>query len=387
MKITGLETFLVFAHWRNWTIVRVDTDSGICGYGEGTLEGREQSVQTAIGELGRYLIGKDPFAIELHYQEMYRRAFWTGGAVLNSAISAAEMALWDIKGKALGVPVYELLGGRVRDRVKLYANAWYQGGASPDVMARQARETVARGFQGLKFNPFIRREGLDFYRLDNEILSVGVDCVAAVREAIGPSVDLFIDCNGIFNTVGNAVRAAKQLEPYNIGFIEEPIPHENLAEMAYFRSKVDIPTATGERLFTAFTFQQLLEIKGADIVQPDLCHCGGILEARKIAAIADTHYVAVAPHNPNGAIGNGATAQLAACVPNFLVLEYFPPEPWRHEVVTDSHVVQDGWLQIADTPGLGVQFDEQAARQRPYQPVDVYDLHRKDFNLKVPGFD
>lgn len=149
--------------------------------------------------------------------------------------------------------------------------------------------------------------------------------MAAVREAIGSTVDLYIDCNGVFNTVGNAVRAARLMEPYQIGFIEEPIPHENLTEMAYFRKKVDIPTATGERLFTTFTFQQLLELQGADILQPDLCHCGGILEARKIAALADTHYVAMAPHNPNGPIGNSATAHLSMSIPNFLVLEHFPP--------------------------------------------------------------
>ena len=192
-------------------------------------------------------------------------------------------------------------------------------------MAREAKETVARGYRGLKFNPFIRRSGFDFYRLDNSILNVGIDCVAAVREAIGPTVDLYIDCNGVFNTVGNAVRAARLMEPYQIGFIEEPIPHENLTEMAYFRKKVDIPTATGERLFTTFTFQQLLELQGADILQPDLCHCGGILEARKIVALADTHYVAMAPHNPNGPIGNSATAHLSMSIPNFLVLEHFPP--------------------------------------------------------------
>ena len=387
MKITGLKTFLIFAHWRNWTIVRVDTDAGIVGYGEGTLEGREKTVETAIQELGRYLLDKDPFAIERHFQEMYRRAFWTGGAVLNSAISAVEMALWDIKGKALGVPVYELLGGRVRDRVKLYANAWYKGGSSPEVMARLAKETVARGFKGLKFNPFIRRPGYDFYRLDNEILGVGIDCVAAVREAVGPAIDLYIDCNGVFNTVGNAIRVAKQMTAYNISFIEEPIPHENLSEMAYFRRKVDIPTATGERLFTAFSFQQLLEIGGADIVQPDLCHCGGILEARKIAAIADTHYVAMAPHNPNGGVGNSATIQLAACIPNFLVMEHFPPEPWRNRVVSDPFVIEDGWLEIADRPGLGVEFHEEAAKERPYEAVDLYDLHREDFKLQVPTFE
>ena len=387
MCITSLRTFLVHAHWRNWTIVKLSTDSGLVGYGEGTLEGRARSVETAITELGRYLVGKDPFAIERHFQEMYRRAFWTGGAVLNSAISAVEMALWDIKGKAMDVPVYELLGGKIRDRLKSYVSAWYRGDKSPEDMATRAKEVVARGMKGLKMNPFSRRPGYDFYRLENKILHVGIDCVAAVREAVGPEIDLYIDCNGVFNTVGNAIRVGKELEPYNISFIEEPIPHENLSEMAYFRRKVDIPTATGERLFTAFTFQQLLEVQGADVLQPDLCHCGGILEARKIAALADTHYVAVAPHNPNGAIGNAATVQLAACIPNFLALEQFPPEPWRHRVVSDDLIIEDGWMQIPDRPGLGVDFHEEAAAEHPYEPVDLYDLHREKFDLPVPKFE
>ena len=387
MCITSLRTFLVHAHWRNWTIVKLSTDSGLVGYGEGTLEGRARSVETAITELGRYLVGKDPFAIERHFQEMYRRAFWTGGAVLNSAISAVEMALWDIKGKAMDVPVYELLGGKIRDRLKSYVSAWYRGDKSPEDMAARAKEVVARGMKGLKMNPFSRRPGYDFYRLENKILHGGIDCVAAVREAVGPEIDLYIDCNGVFNTVGNAIRVGKELEPYNISFIEEPIPHENLSEMAYFRRKVDIPTATGERLFTAFTFQQLLEVQGADVLQPDLCHCGGILEARKIAALADTHYVAVAPHNPNGAIGNAATVQLAACIPNFLALEQFPPEPWRHRVVSDDLIIEDGWMQIPDRPGLGVDFHEEAAAEHPYEPVDLYDLHREKFDLPVPKFE
>ena len=398
LYITGLKTFLVGADWRNWAIVKIETDAGISGVGEGTLEGREQSVETAIRELERYLIGKDAFAIELHFQEMYRRAYWTGGAVLNSAISAVEHALWDIKGKALGVPVYELLGGKVRDRVKVYANAWFhgpeagaspQGSETPEEFAQAARKTVARGYRGLKFNPFSRRQGWDFYRLENAILNAGVDCVAAVREAVGPDVDLFIDCNGVFNTTGNAVRAGQAIAPYNIGFIEEPVPHENFREMAFVRQKVDIPIATGERLFTIFSFQQLLELQAVDIIQPDLCHCGGILEGRKIAAIADAHYVATAPHNPNGPIGYAASLQVAACVPNFFVLEQFPAEPWAEKIVPQSaqYRFENGFLEIPDRPGLGVDFDEEAAAEYPYRPRDLYDLHRPGWDSFRLSFD
>ena len=196
MRITEIETFLVGGSERrcNWLIVRVQTDAGIHGIGEATLEGRSATVETAVHELSRYLEGKDPFAIERHFQEMYRRAFYAGGEVQMSAISGVEMALWDIKGRALGVPVYELLGGRTRDRVQLYANAWYQQGMSPEEMAEAARDVVELGVKGLKFNPWGRRPGIDFSRLDNTVLNVGVDAVAAVREAVGPDIAIFIDC-------------------------------------------------------------------------------------------------------------------------------------------------------------------------------------------------
>ena len=387
MRVTELKTFLVGGSWRNWLVVKLETDEGIHGVGEATLEGKSATVEAAVKELARYIVGQDPFAIERHFQEMYRRAFYAGGAVLTSAISGVETALWDIKGKALGVPVYELLGGRARDRIKMYANAWYEQGMSPDEFANAAREMMRVGAKGLKFNPWGRRPGMDFYRLENSILNAGVDAVAAIRDAVGPDIDLYIDCNGIFNTVGNAVRAGKAVEAYNLGFFEEPVPHENIDAMAYVRSKIDIPVATGERLFTIFSFQQLLARGGADIVQPDISHCGGILEARKIAAIADSHYAAFTPHNPNGEVSYAAAVQVAACVPNFLALEHFPPEPWRFDVCSNPMVVEDGWLEVPDRPGLGVEFDEEAALEHPYEPVDLYNLHRPEAKLRVPSFD
>ena len=209
MRVTEVKTFLVGGSWRNWLIVKIETDAGIHGVGEATLEGKSKTVEGAVVELTRYIVGQDPFAIEKHFQEMYRRAFYAGGEVLTSAISGVETALWDIKGKALGVPVYELLGGRTRDRIKLYANAWYKQGMSPAEFEAAAKEIVRLGVKGLKFNPWGGRPGIDFYRLDNNILNTGIDAVAAVREAVGPDIDLYIDCNGIFNTAANAVRAAK----------------------------------------------------------------------------------------------------------------------------------------------------------------------------------
>ena len=386
MRITALKTFLVGGSWRNWLVVKIETDAGVHGVGEATLEGKSKTVEAAVAELARYLIGKDPAAIERHFQEMYRRAFYAGGEVLTSAITGVETALWDIKGKTLGVPVYELLGGRTRDRIKLYANGWYRQGMSPAQFVSAARKVVGLGAKGIKFNPWGGRPGIDFHRLENDILNAGVAVVGALREALGPSVDLYIDCNGIFNTVGNAIRAAKAVEQFNISFFEEPVPHENTDAMAYVRRKIDIPVAAGERLFTIFRFRELLARGGADVVQPDMAHCGGMLEARKIAAIADAHYAAFAPHNANGEISYASAVQLAACVPNFLVLEHFPPEPWRFEVCRNPLQVEDGWLKVPDRPGLGVEFDETAALDHPYEPVDLYNLHRPEMQLKIPQF-
>ncbi len=374
-RLADLETFLVGGGRWGWLIVKLVTEDGLYGLGEGSLEGRELSVQAVVHELKRYLVGQDPSRIERHYEVLYRDAVWTGGAVLQSAISAVEMALWDLKGKRLGVPVYELLGGRYRDRIKLYANGWWYAGGPPRDVADAARATVARGYRGLKFNPFNRQPGLDTHRLDNEILFDDVAYVAAVREAVGPDVDLYLDYNGVFANIGDALRVTHALEPYNVGFVEEPLPHENMAQLAYFRRAVRIPVATGERLNSPFAFQQLLAAEGADIVQPDLCHCGGIGAARKIAALAEAQYVPLAPHNPNGPVGESATVQLAACTPNFMVLEHFVPEPWRADVVGMPYRVHDGWLELPSAPGLGVDFDERAAAAHPFQPRDLFDFH------------
>jgi galactonate dehydratase len=378
-RVTDLKTFLVGGSRWGWLVVKVETDAGVYGLGEGSLEGREQSVAGVVRELKRYMVGQDPTRIERHYEVLYRDAVWTGGAVLQSAISAIEMALWDLKGKLLGVPVYELLGGRYRDSVKLYANGWWYAGGTPDDVALAARATVARGYGGLKFNPFNRQPGMDAHRLDNRVLHDGVDYVAAVRAAVGPDVDLYLDYNAAFANVGDAIRATRAMEAYNVSFVEEPLPQENMSEMADFRHRVNIPVATGERLFTPYAFQQLLAAGGADVIQPDLCHCGGLGAARKIAALGETHYVPLAPHNPNGPIGESATIQLAACTPNFMVLEHFEPEPWRAEVVGQPYAMREGWIDVPSTPGLGIDFDEAAAAAHPFQPRDLYAFHARNY--------
>lgn len=379
-RITGVDVRLVGGSRWGWVVALVRTGDGLSGIGEGSLEGREQSVATAIGELARYLTGKDAFDIERHVFALYREAVWTGGAVLQSALSAVEMALWDLKGKYLGVPVYELLGGSFRSEIDLYANGWWYAGGSPQQLARAAKQVVERGYRGLKFNPFNRQPGGDApFRLDTKVLARAADYVGAVREAVGPDVDLYLDYNAVFNSVGDAIMATRALAEYGPRFVEEPIPQENVTEMAYFRRQVEVPVATGERLFSPFAFEALLGARGVDVVQPDLCHCGGLLSALKIAALAEVHYVPVAPHNPNGPIGESASVQLAAAVPNFYVLEHFEPESWREEVTGRPHVIEDGRLRVGDRPGLGVDFDEEAAARHPFQVRDLLGFNEPTF--------
>lgn len=378
-RIADVKTFIVAGARWGWVIVKIETEHGLHGVGEASLEGRERSIAATVAELRRYLLGKNPSDITRHLFGLYREPIWSGGPILQCAISGIEMALWDLKAKMLEVPLYELLGGRMRGELRLYANAWWYQGGTPDDVARAAKATVDQGFFGLKFNPFNRQPDTEPFYLSPAVLATGVDYVAAVREAIGPDVDLFVDLNAAFMNIGDALRVAKALEPFSLGFIEEPLAQENHDQLAALRSRTTIPIATGERLFSAFEFHNLLRAGGADIVQPDLCHCGGLDAARKIAALAEACYVPVAPHNPNGPVCESASAHLAVSIPNFGLLEHFPAEPWRSEVVGSPYEVSGGVLRLVERPGLGIDFDEDAALARPYESKDIADFHERNF--------
>ena len=368
MKITTIETHYAAARGRPWILVKVLTDEGLYGWGEATLEGKEQTVMQAVAELARYLEGQDPFRIEQHWQQMYRGAFWVGGPVLNSAISGVEQALWDIKGKALGVPVYELLGGKCRDRVRAYANGWSRGARTPDDFARLAVETVGMGYTALKWDPF-GDAGLFIHK---EAADPAVECVRAVREAVGSAMDLLIEVHGRLSPA-NAIRIAHLLEEFFPFFYEEPVPPENIDALALVARSVRIPVATGERLFTKWGFKEVIEQQAAAVLQPDICHAGGILELKKIAAMAETYYLGVAPHNPNGPLSTAASVQLDACTPNFLIQEFLiSDEPLRSQLQREPYQVVDGYFEVPDRPGLGVEINEELLDQGPLVPRDMY---------------
>ena len=363
MKVTQIKTFICHAYRTNWVFVKVITDSGLYGVGEATLEYREPTVVQAIKELERYLVGKDPHNIEAFWHDTYRDAYWRGGVVLMSALAGVEMALWDIKGKDLGVPVYQLLGGKVRDSVKCYANAWFAGAKKPEEFAQKAKIAVKNGFSGLKWDPF----GKEYLNIDPKHLNDALDCIAAVKDAVGDQVHLIIEGHGRFN-VPTAVRIGNALEKFGILWFEEPIPPEDKKGIAWVRSKIATPVSGGERLYSRFEYADYLRMECADFWQPDVSHAGGIMEVRKIAAMAESHYIPVCPHNPSGPVANAATLQLAACIPNFYLLETMANDiPWRADVSTEKVKFENSEMFIPDLPGLGIDINEEEIAKHPYE--------------------
>ncbi|MCD4824312.1 MAG: galactonate dehydratase [Phycisphaerae bacterium] len=367
MKVTEIKPLICHAYRTNWVFVKVLTDSGLYGVGEATLEYREQTVATAVKELERDLVGKDPHNIEAFWHDAYRDAYWRGGPVLMSALSGVEMALWDIKGKALGVPVYQLLGGKVRNTVLCYANGWFAGAKTPDEFAAKASQAANAGFKAIKWDPF----GSAWMNISREQLTLAIDCVAAVRDAVGDRVDLLIEAHGRFN-IPTAVRIGHALEKFNILWLEEPVPPDNLDALIEVKNRIRVPVAAGERLYSRWDYRSLLAKNGTDFIQPDVSHVGGIMELRKIAAMAECCHIATCPHNPSGPVANAATLQLAACTPNFFFLETMSTDvPHRRKISNETVQFKDGMMAIPDKPGLGIDIDEQVIREYPYQPINL----------------
>jgi galactonate dehydratase len=366
MKITAIRTFICNAYRTNWVFVKVLTDvPGLYGVGEATLEYRELTVAQACQELERDVKGKDPRDIEAIWHDSYRDAYFRGGPVLMSAISAIDMALWDILGKDLGVPVYRLLGGAVRDRVPCYANGWFVGAKSPEDFGQKAADVVRDGFSAIKWDPF----GSAYRSLDAKQLHEALRCVEKVREATRGAADIIIEGHGRFD-LPTALRIARALEAFDVLWFEEPLIPDSLEALAELKTRVRVPIACGERLYSRWQFRSLLEMRAADYIQPDVSHAGGITELKKIAAIAETHYVPICPHNPSGPVANAATLQLAACLPNFYLLETMSCDvPWRRDVCHEVVTLDGGYMQIPTKPGLGVDICEEAIAQHPYQPT------------------
>ena len=367
MKITGIQTFIVDGQWWNWVFAKVTTDAGLHGWGEAPLAWKEHTAAIAISELGAVLLGEDPRHIEANLQLLHRGEYGGTGPVYNTAISALEQACWDIKGKDVGLPVHALLGGPCRDRIRVYANGWFEGASTPDEFARAAQAVVAQGYTALKWDPFT-----SWITASNQEIEEAAASVAAVREAVGDDIDLCVEVHGRLN-VTSAIAAAEALRPYRPFFYEEPLRPDNPAAYAKLaQAQIGMPIAAGERFFTRWGFREYIEQQLLDIIQPDISHTGGILEAKKIAAWAETYDIPVAPHNPYGPVAMAATLQAVGCIPNVLILESFLFGcPWRQDIVVDSLecVQPDGTLRIPDAPGLGIELNEEALLKHPYRPI------------------
>ena len=346
MKITKLETFFVKPRW---LFLKMHTDEGVTGWGEPIVEGWSHTVAAAVQEMGRYLLGKDPRRIEHHWQALYRGAFYRGGPVLTSALSGLEQAMWDITGKRLGVPVHQLLGGAVRDSIRVYGHV---GGRTPQALAESARKLREQGFTAVKTSPF---QAVRFVE-SSAFVDAAVARIAALREAVGKEVDIGIDFHGRVSPA-MAIQLARAFEPFHPMFIEEPCLPENVDAMAAIARSTPVPIATGERLFTKWGFREVLEKQAASILQPDLSHAGGIFEVRSIAAMAEAYYAAVAPHCPLGPIALAASLQLDACIPNFLCQEQVTLGQGYLKKPFD---VKGGSIEVPAGPGLGIEVDEEA---------------------------
>ena len=374
MKITGIKTNIFSSRHsnakRNWLIVRIQTDEGIEGIGESSMLSSDPIVESLIQEWSEnYLVGKDPLAGQVHWTRLHQDNLGRGGRLYSTVLSGIDIALWDLRGKILGVPVYQLLGGPFRNKLRVYANGWYTNPASTDLIAEEAKKVVEMGYTAMKFDPFGK---IAYTTISPEEAQLSVDRVAAVREAVGPNVDILIEVHARFN-VYTAVGLAKRMEQYRPFWYEEPVSQENTNEMRQVRDRINIPVATGERLYLKFPFFDLVKNEAVDILQPDICNAGGITELHKIGSMAEAQHVMMAPHNTNSAVGTVASFHLDTAMPNFLIQEYHAEfyEPHYFQVVQGLPRQKDGYVNLPEGPGLGISLDDELLDRYPYLPLGM----------------
>lgn len=380
MKITAVKTLVVNARMRNWVLVKVETDQdGLYGWGEATLEWKTKGVVGAVEDLAVLLIGQDPRRIEHLWQIMHRQYFWRGGIVNMTAMSGIDQALWDIKGKELGRPVCELLGGPVRDRLRLYDHlgggqleAIYQS-VEPEEFGERILASIEKGFTAVKALPIPVAEMIE----SPAVLKKAARCVEAMRTAAGDSVDIMLDLHAR-TTPAAAIQFGRLLVDYNIYWYEEPCWPEHADALVEVARALPIPIATGERLVGRWQFRELLEKRACAVIQPDVTHCGGISEARRIAAMAETYSVTVACHNPQGPVSTAASIHVGFATPNYLIQEVVRADvPWRNDILTTPLDVTRGFVTPPTAPGLGIDINEKEAAKHPFQPeIPMAFFHR-----------
>lgn len=359
MKISKVDPILTGRD----VFVRIETDAGIVGYGDATNHFVPYSVEGMLRDVIPYLIGEDPQRIEYLWQSCFRRRFYRGGPATGAALAGIDQALWDIKGKACGVPVYQLLGGLSRTKVRVYGHV---GGKTAEEAARQARQRAAKGITAVRFRAFHSYDAEDFH--DHKLaVRQQIEYLAAIREAVGGDIDLILECHGRYDPEW-AIKLAEQAKPYRPFLIEDPIRHENPAALARVREHTDIPLAIGERYHNKWDCREAIVNQYVSYLRPDVNHCGGISEMKKIAAMAEAYYINLIPHNNAGPLGSAATLHAALAIPNITLIE----APWvngdaKGDVVRPYPTVEKGFALPLESPGLGVAFDEARARARPFR--------------------
>lgn len=363
MKITAVETVPV----DRYLFVQVHTDAGLTGLGESGTWGYLEASEKVVESFRRYLIGQDPLRIEHHWQYLYRSTHFRGAAIMG-ALSAIDIALWDIAGKHFGVPTYQLLGGKTRDLARVYYHVF---GRTREQLVRGCVEAKRLGFTAVgHLTPFLDEPAdVPLFKTHANKMRDAIDAVRQYRDAVGDDVDLCIEIHRRL-TPAEAIVLGRGIEPYHPIFLEDPVTPDNLDEMAYVAQNVPVPIATGERLHTIWEFEMLLSRNAVQYVRPDVCMCGGISHARKIAALAEARHVGVVPHNPLSPVSTAACLQLAASIPNFALQEYpiGESEPPKSEIVKNAPRLEHGFLVIPNAPGIGVELAEGAAERHPYKP-------------------
>ena len=377
MKITGVKIFQVSIGGRYPVLVQLFTDAGISGLGDAAVAYGAGTAAAAamVKELAeKFILGKDPFNIEALWSEMYDHSFWAkgGGPIIFAGISAIEQALWDIKGKALNVPVYDLLGGKIRGKARVYANGWSFRANKPGEYAVAAEKVINDGYTAMKLYPLSTSlkdpEGhirhVSHRSIDRHEEDLAVARVRAVREAVGPEIDLMLDMSAELTTDA-IIRIARKVEDQDIMFLEEPVDPFNVEALKKVSEQVHMPVAVGERLYTRYGFRRVLELQAADILQPDIGNTGGIMESKKIAAMAEVYNMRIQPHTCSSPVATAAALQLDACIPNFLIQEIYPYRIPEHFQIVDhapESDIKNGYVSIPDRPGLGIELVEEKVK-------------------------
>lgn len=379
MKITDVTTHIVGNAWKNWTFVRVDTDAGLFGLGEATLNGFARTVETAIHELKRFVVGQDPFDVESHSLRLFRDVYSDGGQIQGAALAGLEFACWDIMGKATGLPVYKLIGGRCHERLRVYANGWYRGPREPQSFHDKARDVVARGYTALKFDPF----GAAWRAVDRPDFTLAVEIVAAVRSAVGPEVDILVEAHNRFSP-HVALQFCEAMAPYHPTWFEAPVPPQRISQMAEVARRSPVPVACGEDYYSAQQFAELLAHDAVHIIQLEPQYLG-LTVSKQVCGMVQAANGVTAPHSAQGPLCSLVCAHLNTATPNFFIHEIFDDfnDDWSRNILTRPVVVKDGYIELEpDRVGWGTDLNYAELARHPYEPGNFLPLFRQGWERR-----